>query len=43
MRRVAAVISCPTRTVGMYTLRGYLLVAVLMLIVKGVQAGIGHG
>jgi NRAMP (natural resistance-associated macrophage protein)-like metal ion transporter len=31
-----------TRTIGMYTLRGYLVVAVLMLIVKGIEVGIGH-
>jgi Mn2+/Fe2+ NRAMP family transporter len=31
-----------TRTIGMYTLRGYLLVAVLMLVVKAVQIGLGH-
>jgi NRAMP (natural resistance-associated macrophage protein)-like metal ion transporter len=31
-----------TRTVGMYTLRGYLLVAVLMLIIKAVEVSIGH-
>ena len=31
-----------TRTIGMYTLRGYLLVAVLMLIVKAIEVGIGH-
>jgi hypothetical protein len=31
-----------TRTIGMYTLRGYLVVAVLMLIVKAVQIGLGH-
>jgi hypothetical protein len=30
------------RTVGMYTLRGYLVVAVLMLIVKAIEVGIGH-
>ena len=31
-----------TRTIGMYTLRGYLLVAVLMLVVKAVEIGLGH-
>jgi hypothetical protein len=31
-----------TRTIWMYTLRGYLVVAVLMLIVKAVQIGLGH-
>jgi Mn2+/Fe2+ NRAMP family transporter len=31
-----------TRTIGMYTLRGYLVVAVLMLIVKAVEVGLGH-
>jgi len=31
-----------TRTIGMYTLRGYLVVAVLMLIVKAVEIGLGH-
>jgi len=31
-----------TRTIGMYTLRGYLVLAVLMLIVKAIEAGIGH-
>ncbi|MBV9606306.1 MAG: divalent metal cation transporter [Solirubrobacterales bacterium] len=31
-----------TRTIGMYTLRGYLVVAVLMLIVKAIEVGIGH-
>ena len=31
-----------TRTIGMYTLRGYLLVAVLMLIIKAIEVGIGH-
>ncbi len=30
------------RLIGMYALRGYLLVAVVMLIVKGVQLGVGH-
>ena len=30
------------RTIGMYTLRGYLVIAVLMLIVKAVEVGIGH-
>ena len=31
-----------TRTIGMYTLRGYLAVAVLMLIVKAIEVGVGH-
>ncbi len=31
-----------TRKVGMITLRGYLVVAVLMLIVKAVAIGVGH-
>jgi NRAMP (natural resistance-associated macrophage protein)-like metal ion transporter len=31
-----------TRTVGMYTLRGYLLIAVLMLIIKAVEVSLGH-
>jgi hypothetical protein len=31
-----------TRTVGMYALRGYLLLAVVMLIVKAIEVGIGH-
>jgi Mn2+/Fe2+ NRAMP family transporter len=31
-----------TRKVGMITLRGYLVVAALMLIVKAVEVGIGH-
>jgi Mn2+/Fe2+ NRAMP family transporter len=31
-----------TRTIGMYTLRGYLVIAVLMLIVKAVELGLGH-
>ena len=31
-----------TRKVGMITLRGYLVVAVLMLIVKAVEVGVGH-
>jgi hypothetical protein len=31
-----------TRTVGMYTLRGYLVIAVLMLIVKAIEVGLGH-
>ena len=31
-----------TRTIGMYTLRGYLVVAVLMLIVKAIEVGIGQ-
>jgi hypothetical protein len=30
------------RTVGMYTLRGYLVIAALMLIVKAIEVGIGH-
>jgi hypothetical protein len=30
------------RTVGMYGLRGYLVVAVVMLIVKAIEVGIGH-
>jgi hypothetical protein len=32
----------PSTTIGMYTLRGYLVVAVLMLIVKAVEVGLGH-
>jgi Natural resistance-associated macrophage protein len=31
-----------TRTIGMYTLRGYLTVAVLLLAVKAIEVGIGH-
>jgi NRAMP (natural resistance-associated macrophage protein)-like metal ion transporter len=31
-----------TRTIGMYTLRGYLLIAVLMLIVKAIEVSVGH-
>ncbi len=31
-----------TRKVGMITLRGYLVVAVVMLIVKAIEVGIGH-
>ena len=31
-----------TRRIGMFTLRGYLLVAVLMLVVKAVEIGLGH-
>ena len=31
-----------TRKVGMLTLRGYLVIAVLMLIVRAVEVGIGH-
>jgi Mn2+/Fe2+ NRAMP family transporter len=31
-----------TRTVGMYTLRGYLAIAVLMLLVKAIEVGVGH-
>jgi hypothetical protein len=31
-----------TRKVGMITLRGYLVVAVLMLIVKAIEVGVGH-
>jgi len=31
-----------TRTVGMYALRGYLLLAVVMLIVKAIEVGLGH-
>ena len=31
-----------TRTVGMYALRGYLVLAVVMLIVKAVEVGVGH-
>jgi hypothetical protein len=31
-----------TRKLGMITLRGYLVIAVLMLIVKAVEVGIGH-
>ena len=30
------------RTIGMYALRGYLVIAVLMLIVKAIEVGIGH-
>lgn len=30
------------RKVGMYTLRGYLVLAVLMVIVKAIEVGIGH-
>jgi Mn2+/Fe2+ NRAMP family transporter len=30
------------RTIGMFTLRGYLAVAVLMLAVKAIEVGIGH-
>jgi hypothetical protein len=33
--------SC-ARTVGMLALRRYLVVAVLMLIVKAVEVGVGH-
>jgi NRAMP (natural resistance-associated macrophage protein)-like metal ion transporter len=32
----------PTRTVGMYALRGYLVLAVVMLIVKAIEVGLGH-
>jgi NRAMP (natural resistance-associated macrophage protein)-like metal ion transporter len=31
-----------TRTVGMYALRGYLVVAVVMLIVKAIEVGLSH-
>jgi Mn2+/Fe2+ NRAMP family transporter len=31
-----------TRKAGMLTLRGYLVIAVLMLIVKAIEVGIGH-
>jgi len=31
-----------TRKVGMITLRGYLVIAVLMLVVKAIEVGIGH-
>ena len=31
-----------TRKIGMITLRGYLVVAVLMLIVKAIEVGLGH-
>ncbi len=31
-----------TRTVGLYTLRGYLLVAALMLVVKAIEVSVGH-
>ena len=31
-----------TRTVGMYALRGYLVLAVVMLIVKAIEVGLGH-
>jgi Mn2+/Fe2+ NRAMP family transporter len=31
-----------TRTIGMYALRGYLVVAVLMLIIKAIEVGIGQ-
>jgi len=31
-----------SRTIGMYALRGYLVIAVLMLIVKAVELGLGH-
>ena len=31
-----------TRTVGMYALRGYLVLAVVMLIVKAIEVGFGH-
>jgi hypothetical protein len=30
------------RTVGMLALRGYLVVAVLMLVVKAIEVGVGH-
>jgi hypothetical protein len=30
------------RTIGMYTLRSYLVIAVLMLIIKAIEVGIGH-
>jgi hypothetical protein len=31
-----------TRTVGMYALRGYLVVAVVMLVIKAIEVGLGH-
>jgi hypothetical protein len=31
-----------TRTAGMYTLRGYLVIAALMLVVKAVEVSVGH-
>ena len=31
-----------TRKIGMITLRGYLVIAVLMLIVKAIEVGIAH-
>jgi hypothetical protein len=31
-----------TRTIGMYTLRGYLVIAVLMLTIKAIEVGLGH-
>jgi NRAMP (natural resistance-associated macrophage protein)-like metal ion transporter len=31
-----------TRTIGMYTLRGYLVIAALMLIVKAIEVSVGH-
>ena len=31
-----------TRTIGMYTLPGYLAVAALMLAVKVIEVGVGH-
>ena len=31
-----------TRKVGMITLRGYLVIAVLMLIVRAIEVGLGH-
>lgn len=32
----------PMRTVGMLTMRGYLLVAVILMVVKVVQLALGH-
>ncbi|HEY5430492.1 MAG TPA: hypothetical protein VIK04_15355 [Solirubrobacteraceae bacterium] len=31
-----------TRTVGMYSLRGYLAIATLMLIIKAIEVSVGH-
>ena len=31
-----------TRKIGMVTLRGYLVIAVLMLIVKAIEISLGH-
>jgi hypothetical protein len=31
-----------TRTIGMYALRGYLVVAVVMLIIKASEVALGH-